>query len=107
VQGRAGDPGGGSGLTLQLGQDVLGGTMLAKVVQPGKLKAVLQIPETQAKDITIGEKAAIDTRNGIVPGHVIRFDPNAINGTVSVDVALEGTAPGARQIGRASCRERG
>jgi len=70
--------------------------MLAKVVQPGKLKAVLQIPETQAKDITIGEKAAIDTRNGIVPGHVIRFDPNAINGTVSVDVALEDTVAGMR-----------
>src|SRR5205823_641661 len=85
-----------SDLTLQLGQYVLGGTMLAKVVQPGKLKAVLQIPETQAKDITIGEKAAIDTRNGIVPGHVIRFDPNAINGTVSVDVALEDTVAGMR-----------
>jgi len=83
-------------LTLQLGQYVLGGTMLAKVVQPGKLKAVLQIPETQAKDVTIGQKAAIDTRNGIIPGHVMRLDPNAINGTVAVDVALDGTAPGAR-----------
>ena len=93
---RAGDSGVVSDLTLQLGQYVLGGTMLAKVVQPGKLKAVLQIPETQAKDITIGEKAAIDTRNGIVPGHVIRFDPNAINGTVSVDVALEDTVAGMR-----------
>jgi len=70
--------------------------MLAKVVQPGKLKAVLQIPETQAKDVTIGQKAAIDTRNGIIPGHVIRFDPNAINGTVAVDVALEDTVAGMR-----------
>jgi len=96
LQVRAGDSGVVSDLTLQLGQYVLGGTMLAKVVQPGKLKAVLQIPETQAKDITIGEKAAIDTRNGIVPGHVIRFDPNAINGTVSVDVALEDTVAGMR-----------
>src|SRR6266566_1660759 len=96
LQVRAGDSGVVSDLTLQLGQYVLGGTMLAKVVQPGKLKAVLQIPETQAKDITIGQKAAIDTRNGIIPGHVIRSDPNAINGTVAVDVALEGTAPGAR-----------
>jgi len=93
---RAGDSGVVSDLTLQLGQYVLGGTMLAKVVQPGKLKAVLQIPETQAKDITIGQKAAIDTRNGIVPGHVIRFDPNAINGTVAVDVALEDTVAGMR-----------
>jgi len=96
LQVRAGDSGVVSDLTLQLGQYVLGGTMLAKVVQPGKLKAVLQIPETQAKDVTIGQKAAIDTRNGIIPGHVIRSDPNAINGTVAVDVALEGTAPGAR-----------
>ena len=96
LQVRAGDSGVVSDLTLQLGQYVLGGTMLAKVVQPGKLKAVLQIPETQAKDITIGQKAAIDTRNGIVPGHVIRFDPNAINGTVAVDVALEDTVAGMR-----------
>jgi multidrug efflux pump subunit AcrA (membrane-fusion protein) len=93
---RAGDSGVVSDLTLQLGQYVLAGTMLAKVVQPGKLKAVVQIPETQAKDIAIGQKAAIDTRNGIVPGHVIRFDPNAINGTVAVDVALEDTVAGMR-----------
>lgn len=93
---RAGDSGVVSDLTLQLGQYVLAGTMLAKVVQPGKLKAVVQIPETQAKDVAIGQKAAIDTRNGIVPGHVIRFDPNAINGTVAVDVALEDTVAGMR-----------
>ncbi|HZI21061.1 MAG TPA: HlyD family efflux transporter periplasmic adaptor subunit [Gemmatimonadales bacterium] len=93
---RAGDSGVVSDLTLQLGQYVLAGTMLAKVVQPGKLKAVVQIPETQAKDIAIGQKAAIDTRNGIVPGHVIRFDPNAINGTVAVDVALDDTVAGMR-----------
>jgi len=96
LQVRAGDSGVVSDLTLQLGQYVLGGTMLAKVVQPGKLKAVLQIPETQAKDVTIGLKAAIDTRNGVIPGHVIRFDPNAINGTVAVDVALEDTVAGMR-----------
>lgn len=96
LQVRAGDSGVVSDLTLQLGQWVLAGTVLAKVVQPGKLKAVVQIPETQAKDVVIGQKAAIDTRNGIIPGHVTRIDPNAINGTVAVDVALEGTAPGAR-----------
>jgi HlyD family secretion protein len=93
---RAADSGVVSDLTLQLGQYVLAGTMLAKVVQPGKLKAVVQIPETQAKDIAIGQRAAIDTRNGVVPGHVIRFDPNAINGTVAVDVALEDTVAGMR-----------
>jgi len=93
---RAGDSGVVSDLTLQLGQYVLGGTLLAKVVQPGKLKAVLQIPETQAKDVAIGQKAAIDTRNGIIPGHVMRIDPNAISGTVAVDVALEDTVAGMR-----------
>jgi multidrug resistance efflux pump len=94
---RAGDSGVVSDLTLQLGQWVLAGTVLAKVVQPGRLKAVLQIPETQAKDIAIGQKAAVDTRNGIIPGSVVRIDPNAINGTVVVDVALDGPLPaGAR-----------
>ena len=94
---RAGDAGVVSDLTLQLGQWALAGTVLAKVVQPGKLKAVLQIPETQAKDVAIGQKASIDTRNGIVLGRVVRIDPNAINGTVAVDVALNGPLPaGAR-----------
>jgi len=93
----AGDSGVVSDLTLQLGQWVLAGTVLAKVVQPGRLKAVLQIPETQAKDVAIGQKAAIDTRNGITRGRVVRIDPNAINGTVAVDVALDGPLPpGAR-----------
>lgn len=93
----AGDSGVVSDLTLQLGQWVLAGTVLAKVVQPGKLKAVLQIPETQAKDVAIGQKATIDTRNGVARGRVVRMDPNAINGTVVVDVALDGTLPpGAR-----------
>lgn len=94
---RAGDSGVVSDLTLQLGQWVLAGTVLARVVQPGRLKAVLQIPETQAKDVAIGQKVAIDTRNGVVPGRVVRIDPNAINGTVAVDVALDGPMPaGAR-----------
>jgi multidrug efflux pump subunit AcrA (membrane-fusion protein) len=61
------------------------------------LKAVLHIPETQAKDIQIGQVASIDTRNGIIPGHVMRIDPGAQNGAVAVDVALDGALPkGAR-----------
>jgi HlyD family secretion protein len=71
--------------------------MLAKVVQPNKLKAQLKIAETQAKDIAIGQPASIDTRNGVVPGKVSRVDPSSQNGTVTVDVALEGELPqGAR-----------
>lgn len=80
-------------LTLQLGQWVPEGTTLAKVVQPGKLKAVLRIPESQAKDVQIGQKATVDTRNGIVPGHVIRKDPSAQGGSVIIDVALDGPLP--------------
>ena len=80
-------------LTLQLGQWVTSGTTLAKVVQPGKLKAQLRIPETQAKDVQIGQKASVDTRNGIIPGHVSRKDPSSVAGTVLVDVALDGPLP--------------
>src|SRR5262249_44202991 len=69
---------------LQVGQYALPGTVLAKVVPtPIKLKAVLRIPETQAKDLAKGQKASIDTRNGIAAGHVERIDPAAINGTVT------------------------
>lgn len=80
-------------LALQLGQWVTAGTTLAKVVQPGALKAVLRIPETQAKDVQIGQPASIDTRNGLVAGRVSRKDPSSVNGTVTVDVALDGPLP--------------
>jgi multidrug efflux pump subunit AcrA (membrane-fusion protein) len=80
-------------LTIQLGQWVTEGTTLAKVVQPGKLKAVIRIPETQAKDVQLGQAAEIDTRNGIVHGKVARKDPSSVNGTVTVDVSLEGALP--------------
>ena len=69
----------------------------AVVVQPGRLKAELRIPETQAKDVVVGQRASIDTRNGIVPGRVVRVAPAVVNGTVTVEVALEGAMPsGAR-----------
>ena len=70
---------------------------MAKVIQLDKLKAALQIAETQARDIQIGQPASIDTHNGIIPGHVSRIDPSVLNGTVTVDVALDGPLPaGAR-----------
>lgn len=84
-------------LPLEVGQWAMSGTTLAKVVEPGRLKAVLNIPETQAKDVAIGQRASIDTRNGVIPGRVTRIDPAARNGTVSVDIALDGALPpGAR-----------
>lgn len=90
---RAPDDGVLQELTLQLGQWVPEGTTLAKVVQPGQLKAELRIPESQAKDVAIGQPATIDTRNGIVRGRVSRKDPSAVGGTVLVDIALEGELP--------------
>ena len=84
-------------LSLEVGQWVQAGQQLAQVVQPGHLKAVLRIAETQAAEVALGQSAAIDTRNGIVAGHVTRMDPQAVNGTVSVDVTLDGPLPqGAR-----------
>jgi len=80
-------------LTLQLGQWVPEGTTLAKVVQPGQLKAVLRIPESQAKDVQLGQRATVDTRNGLVSGRVTRKDPSAQGGSVTIDVALEGVLP--------------
>jgi HlyD family secretion protein len=81
---------------LEVGMRVSPGAILAKIAQPHKLKATLKIPETQVKDVAIGQVASIDTRNGIIPGHVTRIDPASVNGTVDVDVKLEGEAPGMR-----------
>lgn len=84
-------------LPLEVGQWAQSGATLARIVEPGRLKAVLRIPETQAKDISLGQPAAIDTRNGIARGRVMRIDPAVQNGTVTVDVSLEGELPrGAR-----------
>jgi len=88
---------GTTAMPLEVGMRVSTGTILAKIAQPNKLKATLKIPETQVKDVAIGQVASIDTRNGIIPGHVSRIDPAAVNGTVDVDVRLEGELPpGAR-----------
>jgi HlyD family secretion protein len=82
---------------VEVGQQVAPGTNLARVADQTRLKAELKIAETQAKDITIGQKAQIDTRNGVVDGHVVRIDPSVQNGTVTVDVTMDGPLPqGAR-----------
>jgi HlyD family secretion protein len=82
---------------VEVGQRIGPGTNLARVVDPTRLKAQLQIAETQVKDVIIGQKAEIDTRNGISKGRVVRIDPAARNGTVTVDVFLEDALPrGAR-----------
>jgi HlyD family secretion protein len=82
---------------VEVGQRVSAGTILARVAQPDQLKAELRIPETQAKDLVIGQKATIDTRNGLIDGRVKRIDPSVREGTVTVDVELLGELPkGAR-----------
>ncbi len=82
---------------VEVGQQVAPGTNVARVADPNRLKAELRIAETQARDLTIGQVAEVDTRNGKIPGKVVRIDPAAQNGTVTVDVALDGELPrGAR-----------
>jgi HlyD family secretion protein len=78
---------------VEVGARVTPGTNLARVADPGRLKAELRIAETQAKDVEIGQSAQVDTRTGIIPGRVSRKDPAAVNGTVTVDVALTGELP--------------
>ncbi|SRR6266540_888665 len=82
---------------VERGQQVNPGTNLARVANPSNLKAELRIAETQTKDIHIGQYAEVDTRNGIVKGHVSRIDPASSGGTVGVDVIMDGELPpGAR-----------
>ncbi|WP_263357210.1 efflux RND transporter periplasmic adaptor subunit [Acidicapsa ligni] len=84
-------------IPVQVGQHVAVGTSVAEVIQTDKLKASLKIAETQARDIQIGQPSEIDTHNGVISGKVSRIDPAVLNGTVTVDVELEGALPqGAR-----------
>ena len=94
---RAGQKGVLQSLSLEPGQWVNPGQELARVAGQEKLKAVVRVPETQARDLALGLKAEVDTRNGIAVGHVSRVDPGATNGSVAVDIALDGELPrGAR-----------
>lgn len=86
---RLGDP----AAPLQFGQQLAAGALVACVADPAKLKAAIKVAEIQAKDIQLDQPAEIDTRNGVVAGHVVRVDPAVENGTVTVDVALDGPLP--------------
>jgi HlyD family secretion protein len=90
---RAGVPGVLQQVPVEVGQRVTPGQNLARVADPGRLKAELRIPETQAKDVEIGQPAQVDTRNGVVAGRVSRKDPAAVNGTVTIDVTFTGPLP--------------
>lgn len=93
LQVRAGIDGVVQTIEVQVGQQVTPGFNLARVANPLKLKAELKIAETQTKDIQIGQPVTVDTRNGIIPGKVIRIDPSVQNGTRTVDAELMGDLP--------------
>lgn len=90
---RAGLNGVLSAVSVEVGQQVTAGTNLVRVADPSQLKATVQIPETQAKDVAIGQKATIDTHNGTAEGHVTRVDAAVVNGTVAVDVTFDSALP--------------
>ncbi|MDA8017379.1 MAG: HlyD family efflux transporter periplasmic adaptor subunit [Thermoanaerobaculia bacterium] len=97
LQVRAGIQGVVQLVPVEEGERVAPGTNLARVADPTELRADVRIAETQAKDIQVGQQAKIDTRNGIIDGHVVRIDPSVQQGTVTVEVALDGALPrGAR-----------
>jgi len=81
-------------IPLQEGQWVQSGQQLSRVVVPGRLKAEIRIPQTQAQDVVVGQVALIDTRSDTIEGQVVRIDPAVRNGTVTIDVALPPNLPG-------------
>jgi HlyD family secretion protein len=94
---RAGIAGVLQDVPVEVGQQVAPGANLARVADPARLKAEIKVPETQARDITLGQAAAVDTRHGVIAGRVVRIDPAVRGGTVAVDIALTGDLPkGAR-----------
>lgn len=78
---------------LQQGMYVLSGQELARIVVPGRLKAEIRIPQTQAQEILVGQRASIDTRGDTIVGQVVRIDPAVRSGTITIDVALPAGLP--------------
>ena len=90
---RAGTGGVLQQVSVQVGQQVTPGFNIARVADPASLKAVLRVPETQIKDMRVGQPVVVDTRNGLIQGQVSRIDPAAREGTFEIDVALFGPLP--------------
>ena len=80
-------------VSVEIGQQVGPGTNLARVSDPTRLKAQIRVPEAQTRDLAIGQPARVDTRVGVLRGHVTRLDPASQGGTVGVDVTLEEALP--------------
>ena len=95
---RAGIAGVVQEVPVEIGQQVALGTMLAKVAEPTRLQAELRVPATRARDVRPGQTVSVDTRNGLVNGTVARVDPSVQEGTVMVEVRLEGALPDGARI---------
>jgi len=90
---RAGIAGVVQEVPVEIGQQVAAGTMLARVAEPTRLQAELRVPATRARDVRPGQNVSVDTRNGIVDGTVVRIDPSVHEGSVMVEVSLNGPLP--------------
>jgi HlyD family secretion protein len=95
---RAGIDGVLQDVVVEIGQRVTRGTNLARVIDPSRLKARLRVPEAQTTGLQLGQTASIDTHNGVVPGRISRIAPSAQNGTVTVDVTLDGALPAGARV---------
>lgn len=98
LQVRAGTNGVLQQISVQEGQQVTPGLNIARIADPASLKAELKIPETQIKDVRIGQNAKVDTRNGVIEGQVTRLDPAAREGTFTVDVSFNGALPSSARV---------
>jgi HlyD family secretion protein len=95
---RAGTAGVLQQVSVQVGQQVTPGFNIARVADPNSLKAVLRVPETQIKDMRVGNPVTVDTRNGLIQGQVSRIDPAAREGTFEIDVSLNGPLPASARL---------
>jgi multidrug efflux pump subunit AcrA (membrane-fusion protein) len=84
-------------INVEVGQQLQPGSPIGRIAQQDQLYAELKVPARDATQVQVGQKAVVDTRNGILNGVVTRVDPGVTDGTVVVDVGLEGALPeGAR-----------
>jgi len=84
-------------ITVEVGQQLQPGSPIGRIARQDQLYAELKVPAREATLVQAGQKALVDTHNGTVNGIVTRVDPGVTDGTVVVDVELEGALPaGAR-----------
>ncbi len=79
---------------VEEGQWINAGDTMGRVVQPGRLKAELRLPQNRGGDLAIGQAAQIDTRNGVIDGSVSRIDPTARSRWTSPCLPIYRQVPG-------------